>query len=64
MQYPCTLRFYASLFLSILLLSACGKQPPAADAAKAAPEEKHAEAEDVAREAADVKLEPEEVAKL
>jgi len=64
MQYPCTLRFYASLFLSILLLSACGKQPPAADAAKAAPEEKHAEAEDAAREAADVKLEPEEVAKL
>ncbi len=60
MQYPCTLRFYASLFLSILLLGACGKQQPAADAAKAAPEEK--KAEDAA--SADVKLEVDEVAKL
>lgn len=64
MQYPCTLRFYASLFLSILLLGACGKQQPAADAAKAAPEEKHAAAVDAAPEAADVKLEPGEIAKL
>jgi hypothetical protein len=64
MQIPGTLRFYASLVLSILLLGACGKQQPAADAAKAAPEEKRAAAENAAPEAADVKLGPEEVAKL
>lgn len=46
--------------MSVLLLSACGKQQPAADAAKAAPEEK--KAEDAA--SADVKLEADEVAKL
>jgi hypothetical protein len=64
MQYPCTLRFFTSLLLSVLLLGGCGKHQPAADAAKAAPEEKKAAAEDAAAETADVKLEADEVAKL
>jgi hypothetical protein len=60
MQYSCALRFSTSLLMSVLLLGACGKQQTAADAAKAAPEEK--KAEDAA--SADVKLEADEVAKL
>jgi hypothetical protein len=60
-----------SLMLSLTLLGACSKQPPAADAAKAAPEKKAAAGEekgaaDEKDEAGsgDVKLTPEEVAKL
>jgi hypothetical protein len=64
MQHLPTLRFSASLLLSVLLFAACGRQPPAADAAKAAPKEKSAAAEDAAAETADVKLETEEAAKL
>jgi hypothetical protein len=47
-----------------MLLGACGKQQRAADAAKAAPEEKKAQAEDAAAQTADLKLEADEVAKL
>ena len=52
MQYSSALRFSISLLLGVLLLGACGRQPPAADAAKAAPE------------TADLKLQVDEVAKL
>jgi hypothetical protein len=57
------LRFSISLLLSFMLLAACGKQQPA-DAAKAAPDEKKTKAEEPAAETADVKLEPDEAAKL
>jgi hypothetical protein len=64
MQYPSSLKFSISLLFAVLLLGACGKQQPAADGAKAAPEEKHAAAEEAAPETAEMKLEPDEVAKL
>jgi hypothetical protein len=64
MPYSPTPRFSTSLLLSVLLLAACGKQQPAADAAKAAPEENKAQAEEAGSRAADLKLEPDEVAKL
>jgi hypothetical protein len=64
MPYSSTLRFSTSLLLSIMLLGACGKQQPAADAAKAAAEEKKAQPEGADAQTADVKLAADEVAKL
>ena len=64
MQYPCTLRFYASLFLSDLA-ARCLRQAAARGGRRQGRARREAAAaEDAAREAADVKLEPEEVAKL
>jgi hypothetical protein len=70
MQHLSLRQLSVSLMLSLTLLGACSKQPPAADSAKAAPEKKAAAGEekgagekDVAG-SGDVKLTPEEVAKL
>jgi hypothetical protein len=71
MQHLSMRQISVSLMLSLTLLGACSKHPPAADAAKAAPENKAAAGEekgaaDEKDEAGsgDVKLTPEEVAKL
>lgn len=64
MPYRSVRQLSISLVLSLALLGACSKQQPAADAAKAAPEEKAAAGEKDEAGTADVKLTPEEVAKL
>jgi hypothetical protein len=71
MQHLSLRQLSLSLMLSLTLLGACSKQPPAADSAKAAPEKKAAAGEekgsaDEKDEAGsgEVKLTPEEVAKL
>jgi hypothetical protein len=50
--------------LSLTLLGACGKQQPAAEAAKGAPEEKGAAGEKEAADTGEVKLTSEEIEKL
>lgn len=70
MQHLFLRQLSVSLMLSLTLLGACSKQPPAADSAKAAPEKKAAAGEEKGAGekdeagSGDVKLTPEEVAKL
>ncbi len=64
MQIRCALPMGATLAFCLALLCACGKPAPTAPAAKAPSEEKSAAAEITGAGVQDLKLTPEEVAKL